>query len=66
MEIDNNVKSDEVQKLVIELMKGEKGNLMRKKTIELKKKAEEACVFPSGSSMANLEKIVHLMQTSSK
>ncbi|KAI3820381.1 hypothetical protein L1987_07927 [Smallanthus sonchifolius] len=66
MEIDNNVKSDEVQKLVIELMKGEKGNLMRKKAAELKNKAEEACVFPSGLSMANLEKIIHLMQTSSK
>ncbi|MFS7941006.1 putative 7-deoxyloganetin glucosyltransferase [Helianthus anomalus] len=66
MEIDNNVKSDEVQKLVIELMKGEKGNLMRKKSAELKNKAEEACAFPSGSSVVNLEKIVHLMQTSSK
>ncbi|KAI3686080.1 hypothetical protein L1987_79750 [Smallanthus sonchifolius] len=64
MEIDNNVKSDEVQKLVIELMKGEKGNSIRKKTVELKNKAKESCVFPSGSSMANLEKIIHLMQTS--
>ncbi|KAI3820374.1 hypothetical protein L1987_07920 [Smallanthus sonchifolius] len=66
MEIDNNVKSDEVQKLVIELMKGEKGNPMRKKAVELKNKAKESCVFPSGSSMTNLEKIIHLMQTSSK
>ncbi|KAF5807622.1 putative 7-deoxyloganetin glucosyltransferase [Helianthus annuus] len=66
MEIDNNVKSDEVQKLVIELMKGEKGNLMRKKVDELKKKAKEACAFPSGSSVVNLEKIINLMQTSSK
>ncbi|KAI3820383.1 hypothetical protein L1987_07929 [Smallanthus sonchifolius] len=66
MEIDNNVTSDEVQKLVIELMKGEKGNSMRKKAVELKNKAEEACSFPTGSSIANLEKITHLMQTSSK
>ncbi|KAK9080756.1 hypothetical protein SSX86_000514 [Deinandra increscens subsp. villosa] len=66
MEIDNNVKSDEVQKLVVELMEGEKGSLMRKKVVELKNKAEEACVFPYGSSMTNLEKIVHLMKTSSK
>ncbi|XP_076927959.1 7-deoxyloganetin glucosyltransferase-like [Bidens hawaiensis] len=66
MEIDNNVKSDEVQKLVIELMKGDKGNLMRKKVIELKNKAKEACDIPFGSSMANLGKVVHLMQNSSK
>ncbi|KAK1406857.1 hypothetical protein QVD17_38465 [Tagetes erecta] len=66
MEIDNNVRSDEVRKLVIELMKGEKGNLMRKKAIEWKNKAHEACMFPYGSSVANLEKIIHLMQTSTK
>ncbi|KAK1406853.1 hypothetical protein QVD17_38461 [Tagetes erecta] len=64
MEIDNNVTSDEVRKLVIELMKGEKGNLMRKKVVEWKNKAKEACTFPYGSSVANMKKIVHLMQTS--
>ncbi|KAD4386283.1 hypothetical protein R6Q59_009531 [Mikania micrantha] len=66
MEIDHNVKSDEVQELVNELMRGEKGNCMRKKAAELKNKAHEACVSPLGSSMANLEKIIHLMKTSSK
>ncbi|XP_076929526.1 7-deoxyloganetin glucosyltransferase-like [Bidens hawaiensis] len=66
MEIDNNVKSEEVKKQVIELMEGEKGKLMRKRIVELKKKAEKACVLPSGSSIANLEKIISLMQTSSK
>ncbi|KAK9080761.1 hypothetical protein SSX86_000519 [Deinandra increscens subsp. villosa] len=64
MEIDNNVTSDEIQKLVMELMKGEKGNFMRKKAIELKNKAKEACALPYGSSLINLEKITHLMHTS--
>ncbi|KAK1406856.1 hypothetical protein QVD17_38464 [Tagetes erecta] len=66
MEIDNNVTSDEVRKLVIELMKGEKENLLRKKTVEWMNKAKEACVVPSGSSVANLKKIIHLMQGSTK
>lgn len=67
MEIDNNVTSDAVRTLVIELMEGEKGKLMRKKAVEWKNKADEACVlYPSGSSVANLEKIIHLMQTSTK
>ncbi|XP_076925124.1 7-deoxyloganetin glucosyltransferase-like [Bidens hawaiensis] len=66
MEIDNNVKSDEVSKLVIELMEGEKGKEMRKNAIDLKNKAEKACTSPSGSSMANLEKLVQLMHSFSK
>ncbi|KAK1406854.1 hypothetical protein QVD17_38462 [Tagetes erecta] len=64
LEMDNNVTRDEVQKLVIELMNGEKGISMRKRAGEWKNKAEEACVVPSGSSVANLKKIVYLMQTS--
>ncbi|KAI3686082.1 hypothetical protein L1987_79752 [Smallanthus sonchifolius] len=66
MEIDNNVKSDEVSKLVTELMKGGKGKEIRKNVIDLKNKAEEACNSLSGSSMANLEKLVQLMHTFSK
>ncbi|KVH40371.1 7-deoxyloganetin glucosyltransferase-like [Cynara cardunculus var. scolymus] len=66
MEIDMNVKSDEVAKLVIEMMNGEKGKEMRKNAIEWKKKAEEACAFPYGSSMVNMEKLVHMLQTSPK
>ncbi|GJZ84696.1 7-deoxyloganetin glucosyltransferase-like protein [Tanacetum coccineum] len=65
MEIDNDVKSDKVRKLVVELMDGEKGNEMRKNVADLKKKAEEACTSPLGSSMVNLEKIIHLMKASS-
>ncbi|KAK9080763.1 hypothetical protein SSX86_000521 [Deinandra increscens subsp. villosa] len=66
MEIDNNVTSDEVSKLLIELMTGEKGKKMRKNAIDWKNKADEACKFPSGSSIVNLEKLIHLLQTSLK
>ena len=66
MEIDNNVKSDEVSKLVIELMNGEKGKEMRKNAIDWKSKAHDACTSPSGSSMVNLEKLIHLLKTSTK
>ena len=64
LEIDNDVKRNEVSKLVIELMHGEKGKEMRKNAIEWKNKAHEACVFPSGSSMANLVKLIHHLQVS--
>ncbi|XP_027095056.1 7-deoxyloganetin glucosyltransferase-like [Coffea eugenioides] len=59
MEIDNNVKSDEVEKLVNELMVGDRGQGMKKKAAELKKLAEEAITAPSGSSYKNLESLVH-------
>ncbi|XP_071702839.1 7-deoxyloganetin glucosyltransferase-like [Rutidosis leptorrhynchoides] len=65
MEIDNNVKNDDVAKLVIELMDGEKGNELRKNSIDWKNKAHSACSLLSGSSMVNLEKLIHLLQTSS-
>ncbi|KAI3947791.1 hypothetical protein MKX01_034456 [Papaver californicum] len=42
MEIDNNVKRDEVEKLVREVMKGEKGKAMKNRAVEWKKKAEDA------------------------
>nr|XP_043606039.1 7-deoxyloganetin glucosyltransferase-like [Erigeron canadensis] len=66
LEIDNDVKRDEVSKLVIEMMNGDKGNEMRKNAVDLKNMIEEACSCPSGSSMANLEKLVDLIQTSAK
>ncbi|KAD4386275.1 hypothetical protein E3N88_26444 [Mikania micrantha] len=63
MEIDHNVKSDEVSKMIIELMNGEKGNERRKIAIDWKKKAEKACnTFSSGSSVVNLEKLIHLLK----
>ncbi|KAJ4829750.1 hypothetical protein Tsubulata_049483 [Turnera subulata] len=58
MEIDNNVKRDEVEKLVRELMEGEKGKKMKEKAMEWKKLAEEA-TGPNGSSSINLESLIN-------
>nr|GFA19216.1 7-deoxyloganetin glucosyltransferase-like [Tanacetum cinerariifolium] len=66
MELDNDVKSDEVSELVIELVSGEKGKEMRKNAIYWKNKAHDACSSRSGSSVANLEKLIHLLETSTK
>ena len=66
IEIDNNVKREEVEKLVNELMVGEKGKKMREKTMELKKKAEEF-TRPGGHSYINLDTVIKevlLKQTS--
>jgi hypothetical protein len=58
MEIDNNVKREEVEMLVKELMEGEKGEKMRGKAMEWKRLAEEA-VGPEGTSSINLDKFIH-------
>ncbi|KAI5442827.1 hypothetical protein KIW84_011737 [Lathyrus oleraceus] len=57
IEIDTNVKRDEVEKLVNELMVGEKGKKMRQKAMELKKKALES-TSPGGCSYMNLDKVI--------
>ncbi|GAU37808.1 hypothetical protein TSUD_276250 [Trifolium subterraneum] len=57
MEINTNVKREEVAKLINELMVGEKGKKMRQKVMELKKKAEEN-TSPGGCSYMNLDKVV--------
>ncbi|KAH7522875.1 hypothetical protein JRO89_XSUnG0091300 [Xanthoceras sorbifolium] len=57
MEIDNDVKRDEVEKLVRELMEGEKGEKMRNEAMEWKKKAMEATGL-HGSSYLNFNKLV--------
>jgi hypothetical protein len=57
MEIDNDVKRDDVEKLVRELMEGDKGKEMKRKAMEWKTKAEEA-VKPGGSSYHNLDKLI--------
>ncbi|KAI3936301.1 hypothetical protein MKW92_012046, partial [Papaver armeniacum] len=57
IEIDNNVKRDEVAELVRKLMEGEKGKEMKKKVMEWKKKSKEA-VAPGGSSYANLNQMI--------
>jgi UDP:flavonoid glycosyltransferase YjiC (YdhE family) len=58
MEIDNNVKREEVEMLVKELMEGEKGDKMRGKAMEWKRLAEEAA-GPEGTSSINLDKFIH-------
>ncbi|KEH16177.1 UDP-glucosyltransferase family protein [Medicago truncatula] len=57
LEIDMDVKRDEVEKLVNELTVGEKGKKMRQKAVELKKKAEEN-TRPGGRSYMNLDKVI--------
>ncbi|MCD7465905.1 hypothetical protein HAX54_002119 [Datura stramonium] len=66
MEIDNNVKRDEVESLVRELMVGEKGKEMKKKAMEWKKLAEISAQKSTGSSYMNIEKMVNDILLSSK
>ncbi|KAJ8754806.1 hypothetical protein K2173_012730 [Erythroxylum novogranatense] len=61
MEIDNNVKRDEVAELVRELMDGEKGKEMKKKAVEWKAKAEGATTL-GGSSHHNFNQLVKFLQ----
>ncbi|XP_062152315.1 7-deoxyloganetin glucosyltransferase-like isoform X1 [Alnus glutinosa] len=58
MEIDNGAKRGEVEKIVRELMEGNRGKKMKKKVMEWKKLAEEA-TGPHGSSSINLDKLVN-------
>ncbi|OMP02705.1 UDP-glucuronosyl/UDP-glucosyltransferase [Corchorus capsularis] len=57
LEIDTDVKRDKVEKLVREVLGGEKGVEMKAKAMEWKKKAEEA-TSAGGSSFENMEKLV--------
>ncbi|KAI3675845.1 hypothetical protein L1987_85441 [Smallanthus sonchifolius] len=57
MEIDTNVKREEVEAQVREMIDGAKGKMMKAKAMELKKKAEEA-VTVGGSSHRNFDKFV--------
>ncbi|XP_022963845.1 7-deoxyloganetin glucosyltransferase-like [Cucurbita moschata] len=57
MEIDSNVKRNEVEELVRELMDGEKGKKMRENVMNLKIKAEEA-YNRGGSAYKNLDKLI--------
>ncbi|GAV92514.1 UDPGT domain-containing protein [Cephalotus follicularis] len=59
MEINSDVKRDEVEILVRELMEGEKGKDMKKKAMEWKKLAEESTTSPNGSSYKNFEELIH-------
>ncbi|XP_023554302.1 7-deoxyloganetin glucosyltransferase-like isoform X1 [Cucurbita pepo subsp. pepo] len=57
MEIDSNVKRNEVEEIVRELMDGEKGKKMKENVMNLKIKAEEACNH-GGSAYKNLDKLI--------
>ena len=57
IEMDNSAKRGEVEKIVRELIEGNKGEKMKKKVMELKKLAEEA-TGQHGSSTINLDKLV--------
>ncbi|KAJ8759713.1 hypothetical protein K2173_009814 [Erythroxylum novogranatense] len=65
MEIDNDVKSDDLAKLVTDLMEGEKGKELKNTAMEWKKMAEEA-TGPKGSSSLNLEKLINEILLSGK
>ncbi|KAJ0734216.1 putative 7-deoxyloganetin glucosyltransferase [Helianthus annuus] len=57
MEIDTNVKREEVEAQVREIIDGTKGKMMKAKALELKKKAKEAVTI-GGSSYLNFDKLV--------
>ncbi|CAN1234933.1 (R)-mandelonitrile beta-glucosyltransferase [Linum perenne] len=57
MEVEQDVKRDDVEKLVRELMNGEKGEKMRKKAQDWGRLAKEATA-PGGSSVVNLDSLV--------
>ncbi|XP_050210259.1 7-deoxyloganetin glucosyltransferase-like [Mercurialis annua] len=56
LEIDGDVKRDEVEKVVRELMEGDKGQEMRKKALEWKNKAEQSADL-NGKSFMNLDRL---------
>ncbi|CAI8594279.1 unnamed protein product [Vicia faba] len=57
MEIDSNVKREDVERLISELMLGDKGKKMKKKVMEMKKKAEEN-TSPGGCSYMNFDRVI--------
>ncbi|XP_022738554.1 7-deoxyloganetin glucosyltransferase-like [Durio zibethinus] len=65
VEINSDVKRDEVEGLVRELMEGEKGKAMKQKALEWKRMAEEATTTPNGSSCKNLDQLINQVLLSS-
>ncbi|XP_038703829.1 7-deoxyloganetin glucosyltransferase-like [Tripterygium wilfordii] len=66
MEINSDVKRDEVESLVRELMEGEKGKKMREKALVWKEMAEEATAGSSGSSYVNLDNVINQVLLSTR
>ncbi|XP_002525853.2 7-deoxyloganetin glucosyltransferase [Ricinus communis] len=62
MEIDSDVKRGEIERIVKELMEGNKGKEMKVKAMEWKRKAEVA-IMPGGSSYTNFERLVNDLVT---
>ncbi|CAH1439292.1 unnamed protein product [Lactuca virosa] len=58
MEIDTNVKREEVEAQVREMMDGKKGKMMKIRALEWKKEAEKAVVI-GGSSYLNFDKLIN-------
>jgi hypothetical protein len=58
MEIESDANRDDVEKLVIELIDGEKGKEMKRKAMEWKSKAEATTGINDSSSM-NFDKLVN-------
>ncbi|CAL5385978.1 unnamed protein product [Camellia sinensis] len=58
MEINSDVKREEVESLVRELMGADKGKEMKRKAMEWKKLGEDATICYVGSSFLNFEKLV--------
>ncbi|KAF8023413.1 hypothetical protein BT93_F0804 [Corymbia citriodora subsp. variegata] len=58
MEINGDVKREEVERQVRELMDGERGKEMKRKAMEWKEMAREA-TRPSGSSSLNLDEVIN-------
>ncbi|KAG8657438.1 7-deoxyloganetin glucosyltransferase-like [Manihot esculenta] len=58
VELSSNFQRDEVEKLVEELLSGQKGKMMKEKAMEWKKLSEEA-TSPNGSSFLSLNNLVN-------
>ncbi|KAG6474410.1 7-deoxyloganetin glucosyltransferase-like [Zingiber officinale] len=61
MEIEQEVKREQIRKLVVELMQGERGQEMRKKVMKWKEMAEQATNAEGGSSYANLMRLTEAL-----
>ncbi|XP_062165052.1 7-deoxyloganetin glucosyltransferase-like [Alnus glutinosa] len=59
MEIEGGGKRGEIERLVRELMVGEKRKELKKKAVAWKKLAEEATSRPTGSSYMNIDKVIN-------
>ncbi|CAA7395124.1 unnamed protein product [Spirodela intermedia] len=62
MEIDGDVRREEVRSLIAELMEGEKGKEMRRRAREWKERAVDA-TKPGGTSSRNLDELVTKLST---